>query len=246
MKNSLTIALLTLVLAPALASAQPTVEVIIDGQPPQQQQPPPPEPREPFLEDDDGRAVGGYMVYGNGFRLSQLSFRFDEGSEIAGVNGMDLQVPDRVNVGGFGFGFGYRPLPWLRLPEIRFRLGGGDAQTEWAPMAGSAGLEARADRVLVGSVDLVIGFELPLRKVTPFLRGYATAGFASVRADVRHAELGALGSERAVDGWVGAGVEAGFNIMFHEHLGLTVAYRHGLYGPETSGAFIGLAILGDD
>lgn len=244
MKNSLVLTLLTLALVPALASAQaPAVEVIIDGQ----QQLPPPEPeREPFFGDDDGRAVGGYMAFGNGFRLSQESFEFNDDSEIAGLNGTQLHVPDRVNVGGFGFGLGYRPLPWLRLPEIRFRLGGGDAQSEWAPMVGSPGLEARADRVLVGAVDIVIGVEVPLRKVTPFLRGYASAGFASVRAEVRHPELGALGAERVVDGWIGAGIEAGFNIMFHEHLGLTVAYRHGLYGPETSGAFIGLAVLGAD
>ncbi len=246
MKNPFAIALFALLLVPVTASADsPTIEVIIDGQ--QQQQPPPPEPpREPFFGDDDGRAVGGYMAYGNGFRLSQLRFEFDDDSEIAGLNGTQLVVPDRVNVGGFGFGLGYRPLPWLRLPEVRFRLGGGDAQSEWAPMVGSPGMEARADRVLVGSVDLVIGVEVPLRKVTPFLRGYASAGFASVRAEVRHPELGSLGAERVVDGWVGAGVEAGFNVMFHDHLGLTIAYRHGLYGPETSGAFIGLAILGDD
>lgn len=245
MKIRTALSLLATMLALPLATAHatpPTVEVIIDGQ--QEPQGPPPEPF--FDEDDDGRAVGGWLAFGNGFRLGQESFTFDDDAEIAGLNGTRLQVPDRVNVGGLGFGMGYRPLPWLRLPEVRLRLGGGNAQTAWAPMAGSPGLEARSDRVLVGAVDLVIGVEVPLRKVTPFLRGYASAGFASVRAEVRHPELGALGAERSVDGWVGAGIEAGFTVMFDEHLGMTVAYRHGFYGPETSGAFIGLAILGDD
>lgn len=246
MKNSLVLALLVTALAPfAAANAHatpPAVEVIIDRQ--EQQRPPP--AREPFFEDDDGRPVGRYMVYGNGFRLGELTFDFGDRSEIAGLNGTRLHVPDRVNVGGFGFGVGYRPLPWLRLPEIRFRLGGGDAQSAWAPMAGSPGLEARANSVIVGAVELVAGFEVPLRKVTPFLRGYASAGFARVRADVRHPDLGALGSERVMDGWLGAGVEAGFTVMFHERLGLTMAYRHGLYGPETSGAFLSLSVLGDD
>lgn len=241
------LALLLAALAPLVATGTaratpPTVEVIVGGQ--EQQQPEP--EREPFFPRDDGRAIGGYVAWGTGFRLGQESFGFDDDQEIAGLNGTRLPVPDRVNIGGLAFGFGYRPLPWLRMPELRFRLGGGDAQMPWSPLAGSPGLEARADRVLVGAVDLVIGVQVPFEKVSPFLRGYASAGFASVRAEVRHPELGALGAERAVDGWVGAGVEAGFTVHFHEALGLTIAYRHGLYGPETSGAFIGLAILGDD
>lgn len=241
------LALLVATLAPFAATptaeaTPPTVEVIVNGQ---EQQPPEPE-REPFFPEDDGRAIGSELAWGTGFRLGELSFGFDDDDEIAGLNGTRLAVPDRANVGGLALGLGYRPLPWLRLPEIRIRLGGGDAQTEWSPVAGSPGLEARADRVLVGAVDLVIGVQVPFEKVSPFLRGYATAGFASVRAEVRHPELGALGAERAVDGWVGAGVEAGFTVHFQEHLGLTIAYRHGLFGPETSGAFLGLAILGDD
>lgn len=247
MKHSFAIALLAATLG-SVATARatpPTVEVIIEGQ----QRPPDPLPEpepEPFLPEEDGRAVGSYLAWGTGFRLDRLAFGFDDGAEIAGLNGARLAVPGRVNTGGFALGLGYRPLPWLRLPEIRFRLGGGDAQTDWAPALGSPDLEVRADRVLIGAVDLVVGVQVPFERVTPFLRGYASAGFATVRAEVRHPELGALGAERARDGWVGAGFEAGFVVHFHEALGLTVAYRQGLFGPETSGAFIGLAILGDD
>lgn len=244
MKNSIILALLIVPLLAAQAQASPpAVEIIVEGQ---QQPPPQPEPEEPFFPRDDGRAVGGWLAWGSGFRLGQESLGFGEDVEIAGLNGAELQVPERVNAGGLAFGLGYRPLPWLRLPEVRFRLGGGDAQTEWTSQAGTPGLEVRADRVWIGAVDLVIGFEVPFERVTPFLRGYASAGFASVRADVRHPEIGALGTERATDGWVGAGFEAGFIVNIHEVFGLTFAYRHGLYGPETSGAFIGLSIVGDD
>jgi hypothetical protein len=241
---ALSIAALALFVATPAEATPPTVEVIVEGQ--QQPTPEPEREPEPFFPEDDGRAVGSELAWGTGFRLGELSFGFDDDDEIEGLNGTRLAVPGRVNVGGIALGLGYRPLPWLRLPEIRIRLGGGDAQMPWSPVAGSPGLEARADRVLVGAVDLVVGVQAPFEKVSPFLRGYVTAGFASVRAEVRHPELGALGAERSARGWVGAGLEAGFTVHFNEALGLTFAYRHGLYGPETSGAFVGLAILGDD
>ncbi len=241
-----TLVLTTLVALPALA--QPQVETLDPQGPAIAQRPaldpyqPPHRPPPEGDEGDDGASVASYTVWGSGFRLGALRFRFDD-AVVSGVNGSPLQVPDRANLGGLSFGGGYRPTSWLRLPEVRLRFGGGGASGSWAPMG--AGLEARSTRFFVGAIDLVAGFEHALGRVTPFLRGYFTAGFATVRAEIRHADLGALGTERVRRGWLGAGVEAGFIVRVGDVAGIHVAYRGGLWGPEDHSVSVGVALVGD-
>lgn len=242
---------------PALAHASPPP--IVEDLDPQQPDPQAqvvvedlsraPHQPHPALDPSRGRMVGTFGFFGSGFDPHARRWSLSD-AEIAALDGAaipDAMLADHARYGGFAWGSGFRPLPWLRLPELRVAFGGGDHATRWTPI-GEQGLEGAITRSFLLRLELLAGVEVDLGPVTPFARVYGGVGMHSAKLKVRDTTLGALGSERIVAFAGDVGVELGFNVFFtdddDERVGLMVAYRHGLVGAEGHGAFVGLAILG--
>jgi hypothetical protein len=193
--------------------------------------------------------VGTFGFFGSGFDPGARRWSLS-GSEIGALDGAaipDAMLADHARYGGLTFGSGFRPLSWLRLPELRVAFGGGDHATRWTPI-GEQGLEGAITRSFLLRLELLAGVEVDLGPITPFARVYGGVGMHSAKLKVRDTALGALGSERIVAFAGDVGVELGFDVFFTEdegeRVGLRVAYRRGLVGAEGHGAFVGLAIQG--
>jgi hypothetical protein len=203
----------------------------------------------PALDPSRGRMVGTFGFFGSGFDPRARRWGLGD-SEIGALDGApipDAMLADRARYGGVAFGSGFRPLSWLRLPELRVAFGGGDHPTRWTPI-GEQGLEGAITRSFLLRLELLAGVEVDLGPITPFARVYGGVGMHSAKLKVRDAALGALGSERVVAFAGDVGVELGFDVFFTEdqgeRVGLRFAYRRGLVGAEGHGAFVGLAIQG--
>ncbi|HJK95332.1 MAG TPA: hypothetical protein RMH85_03705 [Polyangiaceae bacterium LLY-WYZ-15_(1-7)] len=197
------------------------------------------------------RAIATLAFYGSGVRPRALNLRLVD-PEVALVDGLALPpgaFADRANQGGFTYGAGYRPLPWLRLPEIRLSFGGGKVDGSWTALQSDEPLEARVDRHFAIRLEALAGVEHDFGPITPFLRGYAAIAVHTGRAAVRHGRLGDLGHERLLGARGELGLEMGVNVMFGDEddgrPGLMLAYRRGLVGSLEHGVIIGLAIQGD-
>lgn len=207
-----------------------------------------PNQRHPALDPSRGRMVGTFGFFGSGFDPRARSWRLN-GAEIAAADGATISnelLARHARYGGVSWGSGFRPLSWLRLPELRIAFGGGDHPTRWAPL-GDQGLESAVTRSFLLRLELLAGVEVDLGPITPFARIYGGVGMHSAKLRVRDATLGELGSERIVSFAGDVGVELGLNVFFdedEERVGLMFAYRRGFHGAEGHGAFIGLAILG--
>lgn len=203
----------------------------------------------PALDPSRGRMVGTFGFFGSGFDPHARRWSLSD-SEIGALDGAaipDAMLADHARYGGFTFGSGFRPLPWLRLPELRVAFGGGDHATRWTPI-GEQGLEGAITRSFLLRLELLAGVEVDLGPITPFARVYGGVGMHSAKLKVRDTALGALGSERIVAFAGDVGIELGFDVFFTEdqgeRVGLRFAYRRGLVGAEGHGAFVGLAIQG--
>ncbi len=248
----------TLLALPSFAHASPPPPVVEDLDP---QRPDPqaqvvvedlsraPNQPHPALDPSRGRMVGTFGFFGSGFDPRARRWRLSD-SEIGALDGApipDAMLADRARYGGFTFGSGFRPLSWLRLPELRIAFGGGDHATRWTPI-GEQGLEGAITRSFLLRLELLAGVEVDLGPITPFARVYGGVGMHSAKLKVRDTALGALGSERIVAFAGDVGIELGFDVFFTEdqgeRVGLRFAYRRGLVGAEGHGAFVGLAIQG--
>ncbi|MEM9074120.1 MAG: hypothetical protein AAGE52_36850, partial [Myxococcota bacterium] len=191
------------------------------------------------------RVVGSFGTWGAGVRPRTLDLTMNnpEVHLLADTRLPQGALERRSNVGGAFFGIGYRPLRWLRVPEVRVFLGGGDLDTRWRSVDND--LEVSARRLLSVRLEAVAGVEYDLGPITPFLRTWGAVDFLPARVRVRHADLGRLGSERARSVRGEVGLEAGANIMLSDESGIMLAYRYGLHGPLRHGALVALAIRGD-
>ncbi|MCA9614002.1 MAG: hypothetical protein KC586_14695 [Myxococcales bacterium] len=203
----------------------------------------------PALDPSRGRMVGTFGFFGMGFTPGRRAWRTG-GAEIDAIDGAavpDAMLERHARYGGVTWGSGFRPLPWLRLPEFRLAIGGGDHDTRYTPI-GDQGLEGAITRTFLLRLELVAGVEYDLGPITPFARIYGGVGMHSGNLKVRDAALGALGRERVIAFAGDVGLEVGVNVFFadenDERIGLMIGYRRGLVGAEGHGAFVGLAILG--
>ena len=194
-------------------------------------------PPEPF-----SRGVGHFGLWGQGVVLNGT--RFSLGStEIEAVDGASLGgIEAGGGFGGFTFGAGYRPKRWLRLPEVRLSLGMGPVRGDWRRL--DNGLEVRPERLLVARAEVLIGVEYDFEHFSPFLRVYGSYGLATLRVEVRDAQLGRLGSEGARRGMGDIGAEAGITWNLNEHFGIAFAYRYSVFGAATHGAMLALSVRG--
>lgn len=232
----------TVVLDPQ--TTDPEVVVVVD---PQQQQQEPEGLPVPQDDDDEVRAVATIGFWGSGMRPRELSFKLDQ-PEIQALHGVRIPadaIPTRSNSGGIAFGVGMRPVPWLRIPEIRFAFGAGGMDAIWTTTPEQPELEVAFRRLWQLRIEAVAGVEYDFKRITPFLRGWAALAIYGGRVNVRHNDLGQLGSERLGDVRGELGIEAGMNVRLGGPVGLMLAYRRGLVGATGHGAMIGFSILGD-
>lgn len=218
------------------AGATAQAEVIVEDlrAPPGEDWGPPPEPH--------ARWVGTFGLFATGAGLGDGRLTFGR-TEVERLNGVALEQGDlRGGVAGLTFGFGYRPLPWLRLPELRASVGAGPATGRWS--AGPDELSKHAARMMSARLEVLAGVEHDFERVTPFARVYAGLGLTTVRVEVASEALGRIGYERARRAAPDLGVEAGLTWNFSDHLGCTFAYRYTLLGDATHGAILALAIRG--
>lgn len=224
-------------------SAEQEVVVVVD---PQQQELVEPEHVEPE-EEDEVRAVGTFGFWGSGMRPGNLRFTLDR-PEIQALEDVRVPadaLPSRSNSGGVAFGVGMRPVPWLRVPEIRIAFGAGDMTSIWTSVPDQPALEVAFERMWQLRIEALAGVEYDYGRITPFVRGWAALAVYGGRVKARHAELGNLGTESVGEIRGELGIEAGMNVRLGGPVGLMLAYRRGLLGATAHGAMIGFSILGD-
>lgn len=146
-------------------------------------------------------------------------------------------------LGGLTLGGGYRPVPWLRLPDLRLSLGFGDFGGEAVTLEG--GPQALTGAIHdVWNVRLQVGGGLDLRvDVVRFfaLAHFSVAGyFASV--DVGGSSIGELGRDTFSALSLEAGWTAGMEIEIVPDLSYTIGYRHTHTGVEQNTLFFGIDV----
>lgn len=145
--------------------------------------------------------------------------------------------------GGLTLGGGYRPVPWLRLPDLRVSLGYADF--EGAPVTLEGGPQALVGAMRdVWNVRLQIGGGLDLRVdiVRLFALAHFSVGgyFASV--DVGGSSIGELGRDTFSALSLEAGWTAGIEIEIVPDLSYTIGYRHTHTGVEQNTLFFGIDV----
>lgn len=177
--------------------------------------------------------------------LSPLSFT-QAGPDRAPEAARDARLfgGGEVPVAGLSLAFGARPFPWLRLPEFRLTVAGGDfegdASGAWQSQGGTG--SARLERIVVMRAELAGGFELPFEDVAFFALGHVALAGYLVEARLDHPVAGDLGvATLAEDAWeLGFTVGAAFRVDRNLRIGL--AYRHVATGAESNGLRISVEL----
>jgi len=204
-----------------------------------------PEP-EPEAEREDGIAWMRWGIFVEELSLSSLGLTF-ESPEVNVLDGGAVPLAEpwaSPIVGGFHFGSGARPLPWLRLPEISLSIGGGSPDGAWVPTTAGEGageFEARLTSMLLLRAELAGGVELDLGPVRPFAMGRVGVAGYFVDADIRHADLGDLGTETLSTAAFETGFDVGVALRIHDNLHVTATWRETFGDSRWRGGLIGLS-----
>lgn len=145
--------------------------------------------------------------------------------------------------GGLTLGFGYRPVPWLRLPDVSFAFGYGDFEGTSVDLVGG-------DQPLVGNLhdcwmvrlQLGGGFDVDLDPVRFFVLGHVGVGGYFAQVDVSGSSIGGLGSDTFSALSLEAGWTAGMEIELDPDLAYTFGYRHVHTGVEQNTFFFGVNV----
>ncbi len=147
-------------------------------------------------------------------------------------------------LGGASLNVGMRAHGFLRGPELRLMVGGGDVGGDWAPAPGVDGLELSVQSVLLVRLEAAIGLQVPLGPVVPYVMGRAAVGGAIVDVAVRDARLGGLGTEHVDATVLELGIEAGVGFRLAPGLEMGVAFRGSFLGAESLGGMLTLGFDG--
>lgn len=227
----------------------------------QQTRPSSPDEPPPRLEDlrtrqaRSGQTTFISGVWGGGHDVAELTWRYHD-PDVAVLDGQRVPtaaLPRRARQIGVLYGVGYRPLPWLRLPEVRVGFGGGGYYTGAATYdTGDRGLGVAPTRTFLFRIEVLAGVEFDVGPFTPFLRGYAAGNVRTLRTRVSHRDLGALGTERITKLGGDLGVELGVAIHCRpddqelgqsSRVGFTLAYRRGLLGADAHGLVLAFSMI---
>jgi len=145
-------------------------------------------------------------------------------------------VPLGLTLAGFSLSWGARTAGFLRFPELRVSMVGGDTEPGRGPTASQGELTATITSLLVMRADLGLGFEAHLG----MFGFYATAraGIAGYFADaaLTHATLGDLGRIQLAEDALELGWELAVSVEIEEGLSLQLAAEGMHLGAETLGA----------
>jgi hypothetical protein len=175
--------------------------------------------------------------------LSSLGLRFD-GPEVNALDGASIPLAEPWGspvVGGLQFGSGARPLPWLRIPELSLSIGGGSADGAWVTATGDADFEARLTSVNVLRAQLAGGVEVDLGPLRPFAMGRIGVAGYFVHADIRHREIGDVGTEHLSTAAFETGFDVGMAFRITDDLHVTATWRETFGDARWRGGMIGLS-----
>jgi hypothetical protein len=146
-------------------------------------------------------------------------------------------------LGGFTVALGFRPVPWLRLPQLRLSAGFGDLDGASVDMVGgSQPLRATFHDLYYLRAELGAGLDLDLDPIRLYALGHVAIAGYFASATVEHATLGDLGTDMfAEDVWE-AGWTVGMEIELAPTVAYTVAYRHIHTGVESNVVYFGLNV----
>ncbi len=186
---------------------------------------------------------GGLALNVEGMDLSGLSLDLGD-PEVGALAGLSLDQAwagrasmREVITGGVALHVGMRAMGFLRGPELRLALGGGEIDGEAMPIAVD-GFQLAAQSMFYLRAELAFGLQIPLGIVTPYVVAIGSAGVAFVDVAVTEARLGGLGSETIEAGLFGAGLEAGIDVEVEDGIALGFAFRGNFVGaPSLGGAF---------
>ncbi len=192
----------------------------------------------------------GFSAWVENMNLSQLGFTMHR-PEVEALTGVHLGRQWAGNApmasrtfGGVSLAVGLRCRGFLRGPELRLRVGGGDIDGPWAAAAGSSGIELSLRSALIFQAEASVGVQLPLGPVTPYVVGIASAGGVWVDVGERVDGLGRLGSDTVDAAILQLGTEAGLSIDVAPGVELSAAFRAGLLGVRSYGGMITLGFDG--
>ncbi len=209
--------------------------------------PPPPHPHPhglpPEEKHEEAIAWMHWGIFVEEISLGSLGLAFDA-PEVNALDGAQVPLAEPWGspiVGGFRFGSGARPLPWLRIPEISLSIGGGSPDGAWVGMAdGAPDFQARLTSMLLLRAELAGGVELDLGPIRPFALGRVGVAGYFVDAEVRHADLGELGTETLSTAAFETGFDVGVAIRLVDGLHVTAQWRETFGDARWRGGMIGL------
>jgi hypothetical protein len=136
---------------------------------------------------------------------------------------------------------GVRPVPWLRVPELRLSVGGGDYEDRAASWSdGAQDADAALGTLFFIRAEVAAGVELPLGELAIFALGHVAIAGYFLDARLDHAVAGDLGAATlAEDAW-----ELGWTAGLAGHVGggvyFTASYRHVHTGAESNSVRFGV------
>lgn len=242
---------------PTLATAQ--VEIVtapvapaapIETQPAAPASPPIETPQGSEQSDDsDVAGYGGLGMWMEQMNLGSEGLTLSD-PEVEALTGVHLDAGWAGNsalaqalVGGVSINVGMRAHEYIRGPELRIMVGGGDIGGDWVQAPGSE-LELSIQSVALVRLEAALGVQVPLGPVVPYVLGRAAAGGAIIDVGVRHPTLGGLGTEHVDTGVLELGMEAGIGFRLAPGFELGVAFRATFLGAESLGGMLTLGFDG--
>jgi hypothetical protein len=145
--------------------------------------------------------------------------------------------------GGFSLGVGYRPLPWLRLPEISLAFGYGNFESAGVSIVGGGqALTGTMHDCFLLRAQIAGGFDLDLDPVRLYALGHFSVGGYFANIDVGGSSIGGLGTDTYSALSLEAGWTLGMEIAIDRDVAYTLGYRHVHTGVETNTVFFGLNV----
>jgi hypothetical protein len=145
--------------------------------------------------------------------------------------------------GGLSVGVGYRPVPWLRLPELTFAFGYGDFEgTPVDIVGGGQSLTGALHECWMLRAQVAGGVDIDIDPVRLYVLAHVGIGGYFAQVDVAGSSIGGLGSDTYSATSFEAGWTAGMEIELEHDIAYTLGYRHVHTGVEQNTFFFGVNI----
>jgi hypothetical protein len=143
--------------------------------------------------------------------------------------------------GGLTLGVGYRPVPWLRLPDVSVSWGYGDLRGANVGIEGGAqALTGTVHDVWLVRAQAAAGFDLDLDPVRLYALGHVGVAGYFAQVEVGGSSIGGLGSDTYSAVSLELGWTLGMEIELAPEISYTLGYRHVHTGVEQNTFFFGV------